>query len=60
MDFSDLLKCGPMANMVATALDGWTVRDPFTPVLIENEDKANYSFDSKISVGACLAHSTLH
>ena len=29
-----------------------------TPVLIENEDKANYSFDSKISVGACLAHST--
>jgi hypothetical protein len=29
MDFDDLLNCGPIANMVATALDGWTVRDPF-------------------------------
>ena len=32
--------------------------DESTPVLIEYEDKADYSFDSKILEGAWLAHST--
>ncbi|GAX86062.1 hypothetical protein CEUSTIGMA_g13476.t1 [Chlamydomonas eustigma] len=29
MNFDDILKCGPIANMVSTALDVWTARDPF-------------------------------
>lgn len=28
MAFGDVLKSGPMANMLAAALEGWTVRDP--------------------------------
>ena len=32
MNFNDLLKCGPIANMVAAALDVWTARDPFIVV----------------------------
>lgn len=29
MGFRDVVKCGPIANMVATALDTWTANDPF-------------------------------
>ncbi|GAX75267.1 hypothetical protein CEUSTIGMA_g2712.t1 [Chlamydomonas eustigma] len=29
MNFDDILKCGPIANMVSTALDVWTARDPY-------------------------------